>query len=498
MHTTENTSDPDLSRFDLGVAGSSGHDALGLTDHPNRVLAVLLAACVSFALSQILVLPALPTLARHYGASSAATSWVLTGFLLSASISTPVVAKLGERYGKGQVLTAVLLMFSVGGVVNALAPNLGVLIVGRVLHGVAGGVFPLAFGVVRDSFPRARVPGAISVISAIFGVGSGLALPLSGAIVDHFDLSWLFWLSLVALPVAVAAHRWVPSSRSGDDAIDWAGALLLAAALASLLLGVTQAPILGWGSPPNVALLGGGVVLLLLWVRLESRIAQPLIRLDVLTQRTVATTNLSAFMVGLAMFSGFLLIPQLAQAPADGGPGLGTTATVAGLLLLPSAIGQLLIGSFAGRLGVALGFRNTLVLGAALTSVAFAQLALAHSQPWHLMLGGFVLGAGISFAFGSMANLLVQSVPPNEVGVATGLNAVVRTVGGAFGAAIATAALAATANSTGTPSAEGYTAGFVTASAVAMLATITALMVPTRPDSRLSRTTLSETRGLRT
>ncbi len=217
---------------------------------------------------------------------------------------------------------------------------------------------------VRESFPRPKVPGAISIISAIFGVGSGIALPLSGIIVDHLDTSWLFWLGLVAVPVAIAAHFWVPGSRSSGDSIDWAGALVLAAALTSMLLGVTQAPTLGWGSPANVGLLAGGVMLLALWLWIESRIAQPLIRLDVLIQRTVATTNLTTFTIGLAMFSGFLLILQLAQAPAGGGPGLGTTATIAGLLLLPSAIGQLLVGTFAGRLGVALGFRNTLVLGA--------------------------------------------------------------------------------------------------------------------------------------
>ena len=485
MSTTDSTPEPTLPGRAIEVAGTttetgaSGQDEQPPTSQPNRVLTVLLAACASFALSQILVLPALPTLARDYGATPTTTSWILTGFLLSASIATPVVGKLGERYGKGRVLTATLLVFSVGAVVNALAPSVEVLIAGRVLQGVAGGVFPLAFGVVRDCFPRAKVPAAISLISAIFGVGSGIALPLSGLIVDHLDVSWLFWLGLVALPVAAAAHRWVPPSpRSGGDSIDWAGAALLAAVLASLLLGVTQAPTLGWGSPANVALLGGGVVLLLLWIRLEPRIAEPLIRLDVLTQRTVATTNLTAFMIGLAMFSGFLLMPQLAQAPPD--PGLGTTATIAGLLLLPSAIGQLLVGSFAGRLGVRLGFRSTLVLGAALTSVSFTQLAIAHSQPWHLMLGGFVLGAGVAFAFGSMANLIVQSVRSNEVGVATGLNTVIRTVGGAFGSAIATTVLAANAGSTGSPSAEGYITGFVIAAAAAVLATITALMVPTR------------------
>lgn len=481
MDTTHNTSDPDLSRFDNKKSGTFQAGGPNATSHPNRVLTVLLAACVSFAMSQILVLPALPTLGRQYGATPATTSWVLTGFLLSASIATPIVGKLGDRYGKGRVLTTVLLLFSIGAVINALASSVEILIAGRVLQGVAGGVFPLAFGVVRESFPRTKVPGAISIISAIFGVGSGIALPLSGIIVDHLDTSWLFWLGLVAVPVAIAAHFWVPGSRSGGDSIDWAGALVLAAALASMLLGVTQAPTLGWGSPANVGLLACGIMLLTLWLWLESRIAQPLIRLDVLTQRTVATTNLTAFMIGLAMFSGFLLILQLAQAPIGDGPGLGTTATIAGLLLLPSAIGQLLVGTFAGRLGVALGFRSTLLLGAALTSVSFAQLALAHSQPWHLMLGGFILGAGVSFAFGAMANLIVQSVKQSDVGVATGFNTVVRTVGGAFGSAIATTVLAANAAPSGNPSAEAYTTGFVIASAAALLAIVTALLVPSRP-----------------
>ncbi|MDX8141614.1 MFS transporter [Lentzea sp. BCCO 10_0061] len=483
MKTSENNPAPDSapSSFENGMSAPAVQEAQPLTGHPNRVLAVLLAACVSFALSQILVLPALPALARNYNASPTTTSWILTGFLLSASIATPIVGKLGERYGKARVLTAVLLTFCVGAVVNALAPSVGVLIAGRVLQGVAGGVFPLAFGVVRDSFPRPKVPGAISLISAIFGAGSGIALPLSGVIVDHLDVSWLFWLGLVSLPVAVAAHRWAPPSPRGDgDSIDWAGALLLAAVLASLLLGVTQAPSLGWGSPANVALLGGGSVLLLLWIRLESRITRPLIRLDVLAQRTVAMTNLTAFFIGVAIFAGFLLLPQLAQAPAGDGPGLGTTATAAGLLLLPSAIGQLLVGTFAGRLGVALGFRSTLVLGTALTSGSFAQLTAIHSSPWHLMLGGFTMGVGAAFAFGSMANLIVQSVQGNEVGVATGINTVVRTVGGAFGSAIATTVLAAHTGSTSTASGDGYTAGFVVATVAAVSAILSALLVPIR------------------
>src|ERR671920_364182 len=128
------------------------------TRNPAEVLFVLVLACASFSLSQTLTIPALPEIARDLRTTPEAASWILTAFLLSASISTPIVGKLGDVHGKGRVLTAVLLAFCAGAIVDALATSIGVVIAGRVLQGVAGGVFPLAFGIVRDTFPRERVP----------------------------------------------------------------------------------------------------------------------------------------------------------------------------------------------------------------------------------------------------------------------------------------------------------------------------------------------------
>src|SRR5215208_8209900 len=135
----------------------------GRAKQPTGVLFVLLLAGVSFALSQTLVVPALAAISEEMDASQTATSWVLTGFLLSASIATPIVGKLGDLLGKGRVLTAVLLLFALGGAVCALAGSIGVLIGGRVIQGVAGGVFPLAFGIVRDTFPPDRVAGGLGI-----------------------------------------------------------------------------------------------------------------------------------------------------------------------------------------------------------------------------------------------------------------------------------------------------------------------------------------------
>ena len=452
---------------------------------PRTILIVLLAAGVSFALSQTIVLPALSVLGQEYGASATAASWVVTGFLLSASVATPIVGKLGDVYGKGRVLTVVLALFALGGTICALAGSIELVIAGRVLQGVAGGVFPLSFGIIRDTFPRDRVPGAISLISAVFGVGAGIGLPLSGVIVDHTNASVVFWLSLVALPAAVAAYRVVPATpRVEGMRIDWAGAALLSGALALLLLGVTQAPQLGWGSPGNVALLGGGLLLVAVWVAVEQRVAQPLIQLDVLRQRAVLATNTTGLLTGLAMFSGFLLIPQIAQAPTSTGYGLGASVTTAGLLLAPSAVGQLVAGPVAGRLGVRIGFRTTLVLGSLLSASAFGLLAVLHDRAWHLVVAGLLLGAGLAFAFASMANLIVAAVGQSEVGIATGINTVMRTVGGAFGSALSTAVLATTITAGGLPSGDGYRLAFALAAGMALLAAVSALWVPKAPAPR--------------
>jgi EmrB/QacA subfamily drug resistance transporter len=454
--------------------------------HPGGVLVVLLLAGISFALSQTLVIPALPDISGDVHASPAAASWILSGFLLSASVATPIVGKLGDVFGKGRVLTLVLLLFSVGGIVCALGNSIAVLIAGRVIQGVAGGVFPLAFGIVRDTFPPQRMATGLGLVSAIIGIGAGIGLPLSGVIADNLGVSWLFWISLIALPAALAAHRLVPASpESRRVRIDWIGAALLSAALAAVLLGVTEANDWGWGSARTVGLFAGGALLLAVWLKVESRIDEPLIDLSVLRGRAVATTNLTGLLVGFAMFSSFLLIPQFAQAPESSGYGFGDSVTQAGFLLVPAALFQLLGGPLAGGLGARIGFRTTLATGAAFATGAFVFLALAHSHPWQFVVAAALLGTGISFAFASMANLIVGVVPQSEVGVATGINTIMRTVGGAFGAAVATAILTGnTIGSSAIPSEGAYTAAFVMSAVGGVLAIAAALLVPTRAAER--------------
>lgn len=459
------------------------------------MLAVLLFAGGTYALSQTLVVTALPLLAEHFDASPAATSWTLTAFLLSGAACIPIVARLGDVYGKRRTLTIVMLVYCVGAAINTVAESLPPLIVGRVLQGTAAGLFPLGFGIVRESFPRERVAGGLGAISAVFGVGAGIGLPLSGLVIDHLSITWLFGIGLLGVPAAAATALLLPESpRAPRQPIDWLGAVLLATSIGSVLLAVTQGNRWGWASAPTVAALATGAVLAAVLVRHTARTRVPLLDLGMLRDRRVAIANLTIFLVGASMFIAFVLNPQLALTDPAAGFGFGTTPTVAGLLLLSTALSQLVVGPLAGQIGARIGFRALMLGGTVLLVAAGAWMVVLHGHEWDLVIGGLLLGTGIACASAAAANVLADAVPPAQFGVATGMNTVLRTAGGAFGAAIATACLTGRTSADGVAPAEGaFTLGFAIAAVIGAAAFVAAWRLP--PDGGVRRPPASPRRG---
>src|SRR5438477_90130 len=154
---------------------------------------------------------------------------VATSYRLSASVATPLIGRLGDMYGKERVLMIVLALLSIGTVVSALATSLPLMLVGRVVQGAAGGIFPLAFGIIRDEFPRPRVASGLGLMSSLLGVGGEAGVVLAGPIVQGLDYHWLFWLPLVVLvPATIAVHLFVPESPVRvPGRINWSGAALM-------------------------------------------------------------------------------------------------------------------------------------------------------------------------------------------------------------------------------------------------------------------------------
>jgi EmrB/QacA subfamily drug resistance transporter len=448
--------------------------------HYGLTFAVLALAGISYALLQSMVAPALPVIQKDLNTTTTAVTWLLTAYLLSASVVTPIAGRLGDMFGKEHTMLLVLVVLAIGTVVSAVAHTIELMIVGRVIQGMGGAIFPLAFGIIRDEFPPLRVAAGIGFISALLGVGGGAGIVLSGPIVEHLSYHWLFWLPLIAICIAaVATHFFVPESPvKVGGRVDWLGAALLSSWLVALLLGASEGPSWGWTSPGVIGLFVAAAVLLVLWIVVESRAREPLVDMPMMRLRGVWTTNTAATLLGFGMYGSFVLIPQFVEMPARAGFGFHASVTQAGLFLLPATAGMLVVSPLAGRLAHSVGSRVPLVIGTLLTMACFVILAAAHSHHFEIYLATVLLGAGIGLAFAALANLIVEAVPPGQTGVATGMNTIMRTIGGALGGQIAATVIAGSVAASGLPEERGFTIAFAVSAGALFVSFLAALAVP--------------------
>ena len=188
---------------------------------PRIILAVLSLGGISYALLQSLVVPALPQIQSSLHTSESAVGWVLTAYLLSASVATPIIGRLGDMYGKERLLMIVLVLLAFGTLISAVASSLWLMLLGRVIQGAGGGIFPLAFSIIRDEFPNERVPGAIGLVSSLLGIGGGAGVVFAGVVTENLSYHWLFWFPLAMIVVHrvsdLALHPRVAGQDAGRD-----------------------------------------------------------------------------------------------------------------------------------------------------------------------------------------------------------------------------------------------------------------------------------------
>ena len=377
----------------------------------------------------------------------------------------------------------VLALLCVGTLITALATTLAVMLLGRVVQGAAGGIFPLAFGIIRDEFPKERVAGGIGLMSALLGVGAGAGFVLAGPIADNLSYHYLFWLPLIPIVGAtVLTQLLVPESPIRvPGRVNWLAAFQMSVGLVLVLVAVSQTSSWHWLSAKTLTCIGIGVVVLVLWVRAESRSERPLVDMRMMRIRGVWTTNAVAFLLGFGMYATFFLLPQFVETPSGHGFGFGASVTKAGLFMLPTTIAMLLFGAQTGRLEKRFGSKPPLLAGGLFAFVAFVLLAFEHDAQWEVYLAGVFLGGGVGLAFAAMANLIIENVGPAETGVATGMNTVTRTVGGAFGGAATASLLAGTvAAGSDAPTEHGYTAAFALCAGVLLAGLLVGLLIPQR------------------
>lgn len=442
---------------------------------------VLLVAALGVAVSQTIVVAALPVFARQLEVSAAAAAWLLTGFMVAAAVATPIAGRLGDLHGYLPVMIASLVLLVLGSVLAAVADHAGSfagLLLGRVVQGLSGGVFPVAFGLARRIVAPNRLPGVVAALSAMVGVGGALGMVLAGPLVDVLGTAGLPLLSvglgLVALAGAAGVRE--PDVRAPAGALDVVGAALLSGVLVAVLIVVSQGRT--WGAAATVAVAVAAVVGAIAFVRVELVAPTPMIDLRLLCGRSVAATNVATVVVSIGMFAAVMLIPLFAQTPPAAGYGFGATAAGTGLLIAPIAVAMVVAAPLGARLTARMGGRATFQTGAVLAAAALAAMAYAHEARWQFVAGGAVLGLAYGLAFASLGGLVVDAVRPEETGAATGINTILRTVGGAIGAQIAAAIVTGSASSTGVPTEAGFVAAFGVAACVALLAVIAAAAIP--------------------
>ncbi len=468
---------------------------------PGLLVIALGLVALTVAVLQTAVVPVLGIIAHQLNASPVAVSWAVTANLLAAAASTPLIGRLADLHNKKHILLGVLVLVLIGSILAATTSWLPLLIVARVLQGVSFALYPICVAILRDELPDDAVVRALAVLSGTLGFGGGVGLVVTGLLVDgnagYHRVFWLttgFTAAVIVLTLVVVPSR----PRNAEGTIDWLGALGLAAGLSAMLLTITQGNSWGWTSPATLGTATVGVGVLVAWWAWERRQRHPLVSTEMLTRRPVLLTNLATVFVGSGLYFGFLGLTQFVQIDRAA-TGYGFTASVlhASLVfLLPGAIAGFATATLSGRFIDRYGARPVLMSGAVTGMVGFLWLALAHSLPWQVIIAGILVNAYISLGYGALPALVVSEVKGDETGVATGVNAISRTVGSSIAAAAVAVLLEQSSGATGLPSEHAFVAIFFAGAVTAGLAMVLIALSRSRSVDTRTAEALIETRAM--
>ncbi len=472
---------PDLTAAPAGPAPAPG----AVTTHSHAIVVVLAVAGITAALMQTLVVPLIGELPRLLDTSASNASWVITATLLTAAVATPVSGRLGDLYGKRRLMLICASALVVGSLVCALASSVAPMVVGRGLQGAGMGLIPLGISAMRDVLPAEKLGSSIALMSASMGIGGALGLPISAAVAEHTSWRVLFWgAATLAVLIGVLIFWLLPASPpSNTGRFDPIGALGLGVGLVCLLLGVSKGADWGWSSATTVGLLVTAVVVLLAWGWFELRSSDPLVDLRVTARPVVLLTNLASMVVGFSMYAQSLIIPQLLQLPTETGYGLGQDMLQMGLWMMPGGFVMMLLSPFGATLSHLRGPKVTLAVGALVVAVGYLSATLLMGSTWGLLVAVCLCSAGVGLAYGAMPALIMGSVPLSETASANSFNTLMRSVGTSVSAAVIGVVLAQMTTDFGgyaLPSENGFRTGLLLGAAVALVASVIAICIPTR------------------
>ncbi|HEX4017622.1 MAG TPA: MFS transporter [Frankiaceae bacterium] len=408
-------------------------------------LTALIIAVIAFAVQQTSIVPAVSDVQAALHGSAEWSAWLVTVYLIVATVGTPAMGRLADLYGRRKLLLIGLGVFAAASIGAALAPNMVVLICWRAVQGVGGAVYPLALSIARDQTPPEQVEKRVSALTIAFGIGTAVGFVGGGLLAEYLSWRWIFVAGavLVALAAGLVRRRVPVVEASASGRFDFRGAVILAVAAIALLSALTLVVPYGWASPAAVIPLVIAAAAGASWVIAERRTPDPLVDLHVLGERRVAIANLSTIGLGWTLFAGYLLIPRFSQTlPARAHYGLGAGSAITGLLLLPLAAGQVAAAAGAPPLSRHLHARLVFAAGLVLMTSGLAILTATRHSAVEMAVAAAVLGLGAGLALETTSTIATEGVASDVAAVSSAVNSTVRRLAGGIGGQVSTIVLA--------------------------------------------------------
>ncbi|MDI2020229.1 MFS transporter [Paenarthrobacter nicotinovorans] len=405
-----------------------------------EALTGLLAAFFTAILSSTIVANALPTIMSELKGTQTDFAWVITAALLANAATTPIWGKLADLFDKKLLVQLSIIIFVAGSVMAGLSETIPLLLTARVIQGIAmGGLTALAQAIIGSMIPprdRGKYSGYMGAVMAVGTAGGPL---LGGFIVDS-PLGWR-WTFFVCVPLAVVALILLQITLKIEHIkrpakIDWLGSILLTSGVSLLLIWVSFAgnpEYYDWVSWQSALMVGGGVALLALLVFVETKVAQPIIPLKIISERTTALAIVASVAVGIAMFGSSTFLGQYFQVAR------GATPTEAGLLTLPMIAGNLIGSVASGILISRFGkWKRFLIAGSVLLigGLAFAGTMDHTTELWIVAIYTGVFGLGLGMLMQNLVLAVQNTVQAKDIGTASASVAFFRSVGGAIGVSV--------------------------------------------------------------
>ena len=403
-----------------------------------RVMLTITAVALMVNYVETMVIPGVPTIQKDFAITANVASWITSALLIVGSVVAPLFGKLGDIYGKKRMFLIALVFYTIGVGIAGFAPSIEVLLISRAIQGVGFAVIPLALAIIADTFPKERIAPAQGIISGTFAIGATIGLIVGSYVVQDLGWQYAFHTALVfSVILLVLAAKVLKKDTPGLKAtVDYAGAFILMAGIALVLVYITEGPSRGWLSFDELAFLVPGLTLTVFFFFFENKRTNPLIHLGLLRIKNVLIANLVGIISGIAMFLLFFAVVYYAQLPSPYGLGLDIIAT--GLTLGPATLVMLILGPLTGRGVARIGPKPILMASSLVLIAGMVLLIFNRSSTTMLTLDVMVSLAGAVAMIIPIVNMVTVALPKETIAVGLGINTTLRNIGGAIGPILAT------------------------------------------------------------